>query len=82
MRSALSFTAGVLVGALATFLAIAKNRQHDMAATGATYPVDLDVCREGYYDSTIRYLVWEPDDVRRIIALLQGVEKDEADDRP
>lgn len=52
----------------------------EMDEQGTAYPVDLQIDREGYYDPDSRYLVWEPDDVRRIIALLQGADKDEKDD--
>ncbi|MFC4373280.1 hypothetical protein ACFO5K_04125 [Nocardia halotolerans] len=54
-------------------------RRRDMAATGATYPVDTAVDREAYYDPDTRYVVWEPDDVARIIHLLQGGD-DQKDD--
>jgi len=47
-------------------------RQAEMGSGGASYPVDLEIDREGLYDPDTRYLVWEPDDVRRIINLLQG----------
>ncbi|MFE3052337.1 hypothetical protein [Nocardia sp. NPDC059239] len=56
-------------------------RERAMDTTGVSYPVDLDVDREGYYDPDTRYLVWEPDDVRRIVHLLLGGDKDEQDDR-
>jgi hypothetical protein len=49
----------------------------DMVRTGKSYPVDLVVAREGLYDSTSRYIVWEPDDVARIINLLQGGDEDD-----
>ncbi len=57
-------------------------RRNEIDEDGTSYPVDLDVDREGYFDLDSRYLVWEPDDVRRIIHLLQGGDKDERDDRP
>lgn len=55
------------------------DRQREMTDTGAAYPVDLSIGREGYYDPDTRYLVWEPDDVRRIVHVLQGGD-DEKDD--
>ncbi|WP_029923885.1 hypothetical protein [Nocardia otitidiscaviarum] len=57
-------------------------RERAMDTTGVSYPVDLNVDREGYYDPDTRYLVWEPDDVRRIVHLLLGGDNDEQDDRP
>jgi hypothetical protein len=54
-------------------------REDRMVQRGASFPVDLVIQREGLYDATRRYLVWEPDDVRRIINLLQGGD-DERDD--
>jgi hypothetical protein len=56
------------------------DRQREMVESGAAYPVELSIGREGYYDPDTRYLVWEPDDVRRIVALLLGADKDEKDD--
>jgi hypothetical protein len=35
------------------------------------------VAREGLYDPNTRYIVWEPDDVARIINLLQGGDEDD-----
>jgi hypothetical protein len=43
-----------------------------MADHGDSYPVDLTIQREGLYDPDMRYIVWEPEDVQRIINLLQG----------
>jgi hypothetical protein len=57
------------------------DRQVEMVETGKAYPVDTDIGREGLHDPTMRYLVWEPEDVARIIHLLQGGD-DPADDRP
>jgi hypothetical protein len=48
------------------------DRQEEMDAGGTSYPVDVSIDRDGLYDPTDRYVVWEPDDVRRIINLLQG----------
>ena len=46
----------------------------------AAWPEGFEIfSREGYYDNTMRYLVWEPDDVHRIIALLQGADTDPGD---
>lgn len=45
-----------------------------MADDGEAYPIGLALQREGLYDPSKRYLVWEPEDVNRIIALLQGAE--------
>ncbi|MGW6121485.1 hypothetical protein ACWFRF_20755 [Nocardia sp. NPDC055165] len=56
-------------------------REDEMNVTGAAYPVDTDIGREGLHDPAMRYLVWEPEDVARIIHLLQGGD-DPADDRP
>jgi hypothetical protein len=47
-------------------------RQEAMDTVGTSYPVDVSIDRDGLYDPTDRYVVWEPDDVRRIINLLQG----------
>lgn len=55
-----------------------SNRETEMHLAGTAYPIDCGVDREGYYDPDIRYLVWEPDDVSRIIALLQGGDVDDA----
>lgn len=52
-------------------------RCDDMAANGTSYPVDLVIQREGLYDSNRRYIVWEADDVARIINLLQGGDEDD-----
>lgn len=41
---------------------------------GKSFPVDLTIAREGLYDETACYLVWEPEDVERIINLLRGGE--------
>ncbi len=54
-------------------------RHEGMAAYGDSYPVDLTISREGMYDPNTRYLVWEPDDVRRIVNLLLGATKDDRD---
>lgn len=58
-----------------------SDRQDEMADTGKAFPMDTGVDREAYYDPDTRYLVWEPEDVARIIHLLQGGD-DPADDRP
>ncbi|PEH74626.1 hypothetical protein CRM89_00295 [Nocardia sp. FDAARGOS_372] len=44
------------------------DRQHEMEQQGTAYPVDLATDREGLHDDTLRYLVWEPEDVRDIVA--------------
>lgn len=44
------------------------DRHREMEETGAAYPVGLATDREGLYDDDLRYLVWEPEDVRDIIA--------------
>ena len=48
------------------------DRESDMADNGTAYPVGLYPQREGLYDPNTRYLVWEPEDVARIINLLRG----------
>ncbi len=48
------------------------DREREMAEAGASYPVETDIDREGLHDPDLRYLVWEPEDVARIINLLQG----------
>lgn len=57
------------------------DHKEGMAYDGESHPVYLGMFHEFPYDSTTRYLIWEPDDVRRIIDLLQGADKDERDDR-
>ena len=42
---------------------------------GTTAPLDLTPVRDNYCRATTRYLIWEPEDVQRIINLLEG--KDE-----
>lgn len=48
--------------------AVLFDRQHEMGQQGTAYPVDLATDREALYEDHCRYLVWEPDDVRDIIA--------------
>lgn len=48
------------------------DRQGEMAEKGARYPVETTMAREGFFDLDMRYVVWEPEDVARIINLLQG----------
>ncbi len=48
------------------------DRQIGMAERGESYPVGLVPQREGLYEESSRYLVWEPEDVARIIRLLAG----------
>lgn len=50
-----------------------------MDQRGESHPVNLYIGREGLYDSKMRYWVWEPDDVVRIIHLLQGGNEDRYD---
>lgn len=52
------------------------NHCDEMVHTGSSYPVDLTIAREGLYDANCRYIVWEPEDVARIINLLQGGDED------
>lgn len=42
------------------------DRQDEMDKAGAQYPVSLACGREGYYDDSMRYLVWDEADVREI----------------
>lgn len=56
-------------------------RQREMYRTSISYPIDTDIGREGLHEPDTQYLVWEPEDVARIIHLLQGGD-DPADDRP
>ncbi|MEV0247946.1 hypothetical protein AB0H76_15240 [Nocardia sp. NPDC050712] len=44
------------------------DRQGEMEQQGAAYPVDLATDREGMYQDHCRYLVWEPEDIRDIVA--------------
>lgn len=48
------------------------DRRDGMADRGESYPVGLIPQREGRYDESCRYLVWEPEDAARIIRLLNG----------
>ncbi|WP_280465624.1 hypothetical protein [Nocardia brasiliensis] len=43
------------------------DRELEMQESGTAYPVDLVCAREGLYDDTTRYLVWEEADVREIV---------------
>lgn len=42
-------------------------REREMDTEGTAYPVDLSCAREGYYDDTTRYLVWDEADVAAIV---------------
>lgn len=45
------------------------DRELEMDERGAEYPVDLCPGREGLYDDSLRYLVWDEADVAAIVAL-------------
>lgn len=49
------------------------DRERELYAdTAVTYPMDLSIGREGMYEPDSTYLVWEPDDVKRLINVLLG----------
>ncbi|WP_280448444.1 hypothetical protein [Nocardia brasiliensis] len=43
-------------------------REREMDEQGTAYPVDLGTDREGLYDDTTRYLVWDVEDLAAIVA--------------
>ncbi|MEU9515906.1 hypothetical protein [Micromonospora sp. NPDC048169] len=45
------------------------DRELEMDEHGAEYPVDLCPGREGLYDDSLRYLVWDEADVAAIVSL-------------
>lgn len=45
-------------------------RSQEMWETGASYPVNTDYGREGMFDDSMRYLVYEPADIESIISEL------------
>jgi hypothetical protein len=49
-------------------------RQHEMDEKGTSYPIGLETDREGLYDDTLRYVIWEAADVAAIIAHLSWLE--------
>lgn len=54
-------------------------REDEMCKEGAAYPVDLGCSREGYYDDTMRYLVWDVADVAAIVARSAWFEADQGE---
>ena len=47
-------------------------REEAMWDSGASYPVNEDFGREGYFDHSMRYVVYEAADIASIVAGLQG----------
>lgn len=46
------------------------DREKDMWDNGTSYPVNTDYGREGYFDDTMKYLVYEPEDIASIFGEL------------
>lgn len=53
--------------------------QHQMEESGAEYPVDLACGREGLYDDSTRYLVWDVADVAAIVAYSAWLEANQGE---
>lgn len=49
------------------------DRVEDMFNNGTSYPVNVDYGREGLFDDTLKYLVYEPSDIASIIAAIAPV---------